>query len=146
LTLFIDWIYHVTLFQKRSLFETYGNFDESFKISSDANWFIPILQDSKTTKAYIEKPIAEFALDGISAKEETKDITIAELEKVLSKNFTGVDDFYRRILQDKAFNKYSLPSVKLCHKIVRKLNLKNFISKNLLKHKNWQINYRNEDK
>lgn len=143
-TLFIDWIYHVTLFQKRELFEKYGGFDESFKISSDANWFIPLLQNPEITKAYVEAPIAEFSLDGVSAREDTRDATIAELERVLSNHFRGIDDFYRRILHDRAFNTYSSKKIRHCHKFVRKLKLNNLISNCLLSSNKWQINYRNQ--
>ena len=141
LTLFIDWIYHVTLFQKRELFEKYGCFDESFKISSDANWFIPLLQNRKITKAYVKAPIAKFALDGVSAREDTREATIAELEKVLSKHFVGIDNFYRRILQDSAFNKFSSKPIKKLNKLIKKLKLKKVISRILLKNKELQINY-----
>jgi glycosyltransferase involved in cell wall biosynthesis len=143
-TLFMDWMYHVALFQKKELFKKFGNFDENFKISSDANWFIPLLQDNEVTKSYVEAPIARFALDGVSAQEETRDITVFELEKVLSINFTGRDDFYRRILQDSAFNKFSSKPVKKLNKFINKLKLKPFIIKQLLKKENWLINYRNK--
>lgn len=141
ITLFTDWIYHVTLFQKRELFQKYGLFDESLKISSDAAWFIPLLQDRKITKAHVEKFIAEFSLDGVSASEYSKEDTFNELERVLSKNFRGIDDFFRRILCDPYFNKYSSRRVAHLNNLVRELNLNKTIYRFLRKLRAWQIKY-----
>jgi len=143
LTLFIDWIYHVTLFQKRELFQKYGLFDESFKISADANWFIPLLQDKKITKSYVKKTIAEFSLDGISAQKDSRDETFAELEKVLSKNFVGTDDLYRKILCSYEFNKYAPTHIKILKLFLKATKLKEKFIKLLKRRKSWQIKYEN---
>lgn len=141
ITLFTDWIYHVTLFQKRELFQKYGLFDEGLKISSDAAWFIPLLQNKKITKVHVEKFIAEFSLDGVSAQEDSKEETFNELEKVLSKNFRGIDDFFRRILCDQYFNKYSPRHIAFLNNLVSKLNFNKTIYRFLRKLKSWQIKY-----
>ena len=140
-TTFSDWIYHVALFQKRDLFVKYGLFDEKYKIAADNNWLIPLLLDKIITKSYLEKPIARFRLDGISAKEGTKKQTIAELEMVLVKNFKGINNFFRRILQDRAFNEYSSPLIQFLNTKIRKFGLRKIIVNFLIKKKSWQVIY-----
>ena len=142
-TLFSDWIYHVTLFAKTDLFRKYGCFDESYKIASDNDWIFPLILDRNIKKAYIEKVIAEFKLDGISAREDSKKQTILELEKVLAKNFRGQNDFLRRILHHKIFNQYSSPLHRICNKIVRKMGLKKLLIKLITKKQDWEIKYCN---
>lgn len=142
-TIFSNWIYHVALFKKRDLFAKYGLFDESYKIAADNNWIIPLLLDKNITKSYLAKPIARFKLDGISAKEDSKKQTIAELEIVLAKNFKGKNNFFRRILQDRAFNQYSSLLIQFLNQKIRKFGLKKIIINFLLKRESWKIIYHN---
>lgn len=143
-TIFSDWIYHVALFKKRTLFDKYGLFDESYKIAADNDWIVPLLLNKNITKSYLAKPIAIFKLDGVSAKESSKKQTISELEMVLTKNFKGKNNFFRRILQDKAFNEYSSPLVKFLNQKIRKFGLKKIIVDFLLKKESWKIIYHNK--
>ena len=142
-TLFSDWIYHVTLFAKTDLFRKYGYFDESYKIASDNDWIFPLILNRNIKKAYIKKVIAEFKLDGISAREDSKKQTILELEKVLAKNFIGQNDFFRRVLHHKIFNQYSSPVNRICNKIVKKMGIKKLLIKLIIKKQDWKIEYCN---
>ena len=140
-TTFSDWIYHVALFQRRDLFIKYGLFDENYKICADSAWFIPLFLDKKITKSYLKKPVARFRLDGISAREDSRRQTIAELEIILAKNFKGINNFFRKILQDRVMNVHSSPLIKFLNQKIRKLGFKKIILNFLLKKESWKIIY-----
>ena len=57
---------HQATFIRRSLFDRFGTYDESFKIAGDYEWFVRVLSDSSVTTRHISKYVSIFRDDGIS--------------------------------------------------------------------------------
>ncbi len=75
---------HQGVFHHKSLFEKYGNFDESFKIAGDYEF---LLRELKHSKAYfIPMPIACMSQDGVGSKTSNSLIIINELRIAQKKN------------------------------------------------------------
>ena len=75
-------IFHPAAFIRRSLFERLGGYDTSYRICADLDFFLRA-KESGATFTYIDKPLAVFALGGISTTarhrtaREIRDILIA---------------------------------------------------------------------
>lgn len=63
---------HQSSFCKRDLFERYGYFDESYKMSGDTKFFMNCLGKNDASFKYIDIDVANYDLGGISAKKTGK--------------------------------------------------------------------------
>lgn len=63
---------HQSSFCKRDLFERYGYFDESYKISGDTKFFMNCLGKNDASFKYIDIDVANYDLGGISAEKTGK--------------------------------------------------------------------------
>jgi glycosyltransferase involved in cell wall biosynthesis len=74
---------HPSTFIKRDLFANYGNYDESFKIASDYDFFLKILLKYNETITYLPMVISVFDLGGISNDPFYKKLQLEERERSL---------------------------------------------------------------
>jgi glycosyltransferase involved in cell wall biosynthesis len=72
------WIYHQATFSRRSLFDKFGKFDESLRISADHDWLYKILE-SNVKLLYYPRKIASYWLGGISAIPDKQATAIKEI-------------------------------------------------------------------
>jgi glycosyltransferase involved in cell wall biosynthesis len=63
---------HQSSFCKRDLFERYGYFDESYKMSGDTKFFMTCLGKNDASFKYIDIDVANYDLSGISAEKTGK--------------------------------------------------------------------------
>lgn len=63
---------HQSSFCKRDLFERYGYFDESYKMSGDTKFFMTCLGKNNASFKYIDIDVANYDLSGISAEKTGK--------------------------------------------------------------------------
>lgn len=73
-------IFHPATFIRRSLFEKLGNYDEKYRICADFDFFMRA-KENGAVFTYIDKPLADFALGGVSTKQRYK--TAAEMHQIL---------------------------------------------------------------
>jgi glycosyltransferase involved in cell wall biosynthesis len=64
--LFSDMICHQVMFIKKSLFENYGFYDETFKIAADYEFLLRAVLKHQSSICYYPVTIARFSSDGIS--------------------------------------------------------------------------------
>lgn len=83
-----DTIWHPVSFIKRELFARYSNYDESFTIAGDYDFFVKVICRFGVSTRYINKTISVFILDGISSAEKNKEIVKSERELVQKKYFS----------------------------------------------------------
>ena len=71
---------HQASFIRKSLFEQYGLYDESYPVSADTVFFLKVLGFHNTTFRYVDIPIALFELGGVSSYRDEKWIRIRREE------------------------------------------------------------------
>ena len=87
--LYISTIRHQASFIKKSLFDKYGLYDESYKIVADyEKWFVFLENNSRFE--YIPYIISSQDMHGLSQNFKNKDIAFKERKDVINKNFTTV--------------------------------------------------------
>ena len=72
---------HSPAFIRRSLFETYGFYDEALKIVSDWKWYLQAIVFGEEKPEYVDVDVTLFDMNGIS--ETNKELDKAERRKVL---------------------------------------------------------------
>ena len=88
--LYISTIRHQASFIKKSLFDKYGLYDESYKIVADyEKWFVFLENNSRFE--YIPYIISSQDMNGLSQNFKNKDIAFKERKDVINKNFTTVE-------------------------------------------------------
>jgi glycosyltransferase involved in cell wall biosynthesis len=80
-------LFHPSTFIKKSLFETYGLYNESLKIVSDWEFFIKAIMLNNEIARKISFEIAVVEDDGISRKKENTRLLQQEIRKVLEDHF-----------------------------------------------------------
>lgn len=82
---------HQSTFIKRNLFIKLGNYNETYKIAGDYEFWIRCFLDSKTTSKSYTIPIAKFQLDGISQNGNW-----GEEHRLIEKEWLGnvIEDFH----------------------------------------------------
>lgn len=111
-------IFHPATFIRRSLFERLGNYDTSYRICADLDFFLRA-KEAGAVFTYIDKPLAVFSLGGISTTDRKK--TAREIRSILiihgySKIFAYtcyfsmiLRGFAAKIFKGKRKNKSSVP-------------------------------------
>lgn len=82
---FTDTLYHPCSFIKKTAFDTFGGYDEEYKICSDWKWFLLAICKKKATYKHIEITISAFFVDGISS--QNTDLVKKERDEILLKEF-----------------------------------------------------------
>ena len=85
---------HPSTFIKKSLFETFGYYDESFSIAGDHDFFARVLLLG-VNKSFIPFCVSEFFMDGISTEMKNSSLLQKELKKIRKNNFT----FFYRVMR-----------------------------------------------
>jgi len=73
---------HSAAFIKRSLFEKYGGYDESFRIVSDWKFFLEVLIKHNCSYYHWNRVVSDFNTEGISERPETNELHMKERQKV----------------------------------------------------------------
>lgn len=91
-----DTLWHPVSFVKRDLFLKYGNYDTSFKIVGDYDFFFRVIISKNVNCFHISKFISIFHLDGMSSSPSNVPIIRAEKELVQKKYLSQeqIDAFY----------------------------------------------------
>jgi len=85
---------HPASFIKKTLFDTYGVYNEDNKIVSDWEFFIKTLMLNNHSYQHIPHTISYYELGGMSVSEKLRDIHVAERERVLKNAFPLMYDDY----------------------------------------------------
>lgn len=67
---YIDSLNHQTTFIRKELFEKYGLFDTSLKITSDYDFMLKVIYSKHCSIAYISIPVSVFNLNGVSSHKD----------------------------------------------------------------------------
>ena len=73
---------HSAAFIKRSLFEAYGGYDESFRIVSDWKFFLEVLIKYNCSYSHWHRVVSDFNTEGISERSDTYELRMMERQKV----------------------------------------------------------------
>lgn len=73
---------HSAAFIKRSLFEAYGGYDESFRIVSDWKFFLEVLIKYNCSYSHWHRVVSDFNTEGISERPETNELHKKERQRV----------------------------------------------------------------
>ena len=98
-TLLLGTLPHQATFIKRSLFETYGLYNESLKIASDWLFFLEVLLEHGCSYRHLPVTVSYFAMDGISCSPETAGLPRREQLGVLEKKYPRFLPDYERLQQ-----------------------------------------------
>lgn len=90
---------HQSTFFHQKVFQTIGNFDESFKIASDRDFFIKCFLSQHFAFQHIQFPLVHFDLEGISNNANFKDKKLQEDELILKKNYGIFYQDYKKMLE-----------------------------------------------
>lgn len=77
-----DTLWHPVSFIHRMLFSTLGNYNESFKIVADYEFFMRAIVRSKVSTQYFPVPVSVFNLSGVSSGEEYRKLLLRERKEV----------------------------------------------------------------
>jgi len=86
---------HQATFIRRSLFDRFGIYDETFKIAGDYEWFVRVLSDSSVTTRHISKYVSIFRDDGISQNKAFRMLRKRENHRVRWKYYPSYCFFLR---------------------------------------------------
>jgi glycosyltransferase involved in cell wall biosynthesis len=88
--LYRDTLWHPVSFIKRDLFSKYGDYDESFKIVADYEFFVKTILFYKVSTQHISQFISVFDSSGISSHVNNKNEILRERSKVQEKYFNSM--------------------------------------------------------
>ncbi len=111
LSLYRGSLNHSPVFIKKSLFEKYGQYDESLKIVSDWKWYLIAIGLHNESVKYVNIDVANFDMNGIS--NTNHDLRNQERRKVLeeiipSRVLTDYDTHWQKIEQGNRINRYKI--------------------------------------
>ncbi len=118
-TLYMVGLAHQSTFIRKSLFEHYGYYDESFRYNADIEFWYRAIVDNGASTQKIDVITTDYNLDGISSKEHQADSYIKEKERILApyKAFVVDYDLYSSKAKDLYILEW-LKKHKLLHAIV----------------------------
>jgi glycosyltransferase involved in cell wall biosynthesis len=82
-------LHHQATFVRRSLFETYGYYNESYRLGGDYEFFVRTLLKERGTYKSIPEPICYFPTDGISNQQKWLQINMEEKERTWKMHFSN---------------------------------------------------------
>ncbi len=77
-----DTLWHPVSFIKRALFTKYGNYNETFKIASDYDFFFKVLLTKNASTFYLDEFISVFSLDGASSSPDNSAKLLTERRNI----------------------------------------------------------------
>ncbi len=119
-------LWHPASFIRKELFDTYGAYNENYRISSDYEFFVKAVVKFKVSTRHIALPITVFDLNGVSNNPDRFQMMLAERKQIQKEFFSKsqLDEIERlEIAQEgqksKAFK--LVPNIKVFMKIYNKL-------------------------
>jgi glycosyltransferase involved in cell wall biosynthesis len=100
-----DTLWHPVSFIRRSLFESYGMYDETLKMVSDYDFFLKVICLHKVSTSYLNFPIAVFNLKGFSSLPQNRNTLQMERSIVQKRYFSEqlLKDAYKKIEFNNSF-------------------------------------------
>jgi glycosyltransferase involved in cell wall biosynthesis len=102
--LFTEFIGHPSTLIKRSLFNTYGYYNENYKIVSDWEFFLLAIAKYQVTCKHYDITFATLYEGGISTNIGSKELVIKERDQVMKEHFKLFYDDYSELYKIKHFN------------------------------------------
>ncbi len=86
----ISTLWHPSAFIKRNLFDKFGFYNESFKITGDYEFFIRVILKFNASTKYLKKPVCIFDLGGVSNSADMVKLQLTERKKSWELNFSKI--------------------------------------------------------
>lgn len=102
--LYTEFIGHPSTLIKRSLFNTYGYYNENYKIVSDWEFFLLAIAKYQVTCKHYDITFATLYEGGISTNIGSKELVIKERDQVMKEHFKLFYDDYSELYKIKHFN------------------------------------------
>ncbi len=124
---------HNPTYIRRSLFDTYGFYDENLKIVSDWKWYMQAIILGEEKPVYADMDVTLFDMTGVSENPANKAVLQAERDRVLAEYFpaTVLADYERYAFPVEQMNR--IQRYPLAYKVVY------FIERVLFKYEKWQF-------
>lgn len=90
----LDSLPHPASFIQRTLFNTFGAYNESLKICSDWEFFITAICKHEVSYKHVAKVFSVFHLDGISSSSSNNELIANEKRQILEKEFPMFANLY----------------------------------------------------
>ena len=123
-------ITHQATFIKRSLFSTYGLYNEKYKIISDWEFFLKTIIKEQCSYQHIPFLFVYFDINGISWRPFYKELSNSEGENVIKEHFPMQYDYYLRLMSllkiEREMNSYKQSRL---IQLIRKIQLSGFYKK-----------------
>ncbi len=81
--MYTDTLWHPVSFIKHALFHKFGNYDESYRMVADYEFFFKAIIIHNVSLKHVAVPISVYNMKGFSSKPEFKSIEKAERERVI---------------------------------------------------------------
>lgn len=78
---------HPGMFVRKELFDTYGPFNEQYRIAADYDWVIRVFKDEPERARYLDETISVFRLGGASTTPKYKDKVESERKSIILDHF-----------------------------------------------------------
>lgn len=102
-TLYMVGLAHQSTFIRKSLFEQYGYYDESFRYNADIEFWYRAIVDNGASTQKIDIITTDYNLDGVSEKKKNDSVFMGEHKRILAK------PIYQKILPDYKHYKSIIP-------------------------------------
>ena len=102
-TLYMVGLAHQSTFIRKSLFEQYGYYDESFRYNADIEFWYRTIVDNAASTQKIDVITTDYNLDGVSEKKKNDPVFMGEHKRILAK------PIYQKILPDYKHYKSIIP-------------------------------------
>ncbi len=122
--LFINnYLHHQAMFYKKELFEKFGYYDEKYFIAGDADRNVCFLIKHNTPTLYLNKPLTNYSLNGISCDLKYKKLIDKEAKEIYLKYYKS--SYYLAYYGCKLYRliKYMFPKFKF-KKRIKTINVK----------------------
>lgn len=80
--MFRDTVWHPVSFIKKQLFDTYGKYNEEYKIAADYEFFYRTIIEKKATTRHLPFPVSVFVFNGLSSNPENTKLVREERMKI----------------------------------------------------------------
>jgi hypothetical protein len=92
-TLYRVGLAHQSTFIRKSLFEQYGYYNESYRYNADIEFWYRTIIDNHVTSQRIDVITTDYNLDGISSKEHQTDSYVKEVQRILAPYQAFIADY-----------------------------------------------------
>jgi glycosyltransferase involved in cell wall biosynthesis len=89
---YIDNLPHPSCIIKKKTLESYGLYDESFRITADYNFFLKVIFQKKCSYRHLRYPVSVFQVGGISTSKFNENLHFSERKRAFIENI-GEDTF-----------------------------------------------------